>query len=237
MYKFNQNDKKWADVIYSSKKPHTETIKSSGCGICSAAMIISNLTDTYIEPPKMAEYSVKHGFRIDGVGTDWGLYKKISEDYNLKYKQTTDIEKAIECVKNGGMVVCSTSGGENKLFSTGGHLFLMTGISGEEIEFYDVGIYSGKYDTAYRKQRCRVKNDFVYVKKNEAKIHIRKYFMFERKIKMNIYSYDNTVENLIKLGITDKANMEYWEKALSGREPLSKENVRIIFDRLIEKAK
>ena len=62
MYKFNQNDKKWADVIYSSKNPHTETIKSSGCGICSAAMIISNLTDTYIEPPKMAEYSVKNGF-------------------------------------------------------------------------------------------------------------------------------------------------------------------------------
>lgn len=235
MYKFNQNDKKWGDVIYSSKKPHTETIKSSGCGICSAAMIVSNLTDTYIEPPKMAEYSVKNGFRIDGVGTAFALYPSIANEYNLSCVQTGDINKAIECVKRGGMVVCSTSGGENKLFSTSGHLFVMTGVSGDEVEFYDVGIYSGKYNTAYRKQRCYVKNGFVYVNKNEAKKHITTYFMFERKKKMNIYSYDDTVENLIKLGITDKANMEYWEKALSGREPLNKDNVRTIFDRLIEK--
>ena len=52
MYKFNQNDSTWANVVYSAKAPHTETVKSSGCGICSACMIVSNLTDTYIEPPE-----------------------------------------------------------------------------------------------------------------------------------------------------------------------------------------
>lgn len=237
MYKFNQNDKKWGDVIYSSKIPHTETIKSSGCGICSAAMIISNLTDTYIEPPKIAEYSVKNGFRVDGVGTAFALYPAIATKYNLSCVQTGDISKAIECIKKGGMVVCSTSGGENKLFSSGGHLFVMTGVSGDEVEFYDVGIYSGKYNTIYRKARCKVKNDFVYVNKNEAKKHITTYFMFERKGNMNIYSYDDTVEKLIKFGITDISNMEYWEKVLSGREPLDKDNVRTIFDRLLEKIK
>ena len=51
----------------------------------------------------------------------------------------------------------------------------------------------------------------------------------------NIYSYDNTVEHLIRLGITDKANMQYWEKVLAGTEPLNKDNVRTIFDRLITK--
>ena len=40
-----------------AKPPHTETIKTSGCGICSACMIVSNLSDTVIEPPQMADYS------------------------------------------------------------------------------------------------------------------------------------------------------------------------------------
>ena len=117
---------------------------------------------------------MKNGFRIDGVGTAFALYPSIANKYNLSCVQTGDIERAISCVKKGGMVVCSTSGGENKLFSTGGHLFTMTGVSGDEVEFYDVGIYSGKYNTSYHKARCRVKNDFVYVYKNEAKKHMKR---------------------------------------------------------------
>lgn len=238
MIKFNQRDSKWANVIYSAKEPHTETIKSSGCGICSAAMVISNLTDTYIDPPKMAEYSVKNGFRIDGVGTSHSLYPAIAKKYSLLCSQVSDINKAIECVKKGGMVVCSTLGGANKLFSTGGHLFLMTSYNGKECEFYDTDNYSGKYKTEYRKTRCYEKNGFVYVTPSEAKKHIITYFLFERTDKVkNTYSYDDTVENLIKLGITTKENMVYWEEALAGKRPFEKENVRIIFDRLIAKCR
>lgn len=50
----------------------------------------------------------------------------------------------------------------------------------------------------------------------------------------NKYSYDNTVNALIEKGITDIANMAYWEKCLDGREPLDKDNVRVIFDRLLK---
>ena len=238
MIKFNQRDTKWANVIYSAKEPHTETIKSSGCGICSACVVVSNLSDTYIEPPKMAEYSVKKGYRIDGVGTSHSLYPDIAKMYKLNCTKVCDINKAIECVKKGGMAVCSTSGGENKLFSTGGHLFVMTGYNGQECEFYDTDLYSGKYNTAYRKSRCYLKGDLIYVKPEEAKKHIRTYFLFERtknKMDKNIYSYDNTVEHLIRLGITDIKNMQYWERALAGKEQLNKENVRILFDRLIAK--
>ena len=237
MIYFNQRDSKWANYIYSAKEPHTETIKSSGCGICSASMIVSNLTDTYVEPPEMAAYSVKNGYRIDGVGTAHALYLAIAEKYNLKMTQTSDINKARECIKRGGLIVCSTSGGENKLFSTGGHLFIMSGINGDECEFTDPDLYSGKYQTAYRKARCYVKNEKIYVKTAEAKKHIRTYFCFERSNKMekNIYSYDNTVEHLIRLKITDISNMQYWEQALAGTEPLNKENVRTLFDRLIAK--
>jgi hypothetical protein len=235
VYIFNQRDKKWADVIYSSQEPHTETIKSSGCGVCSACMIVSNLTDTYIEPPEMAKYSVKNGFRIDGVGTAFALYPAIAEKYNLKYSQTNDIYKAVECVRNGGMVVCSTSGGKNKLFSTSGHLFVMSDCIGNDCEFLDPDFYSGKYSTEYRKSRCYTIQNKVYATINEAQKHITTFFCFERNYIKNIYSYDNTVEHLIRLGITNVENMGYWEKTLDGREPLDKDNVRALFDRLIAK--
>jgi len=48
---------------------------------------------------------------------------------------------------------------------------------------------------------------------------------------MNKYSYDTTVDNMIKDGVTNTDNMAYWEKALDGREPLNKDFVRTILDR------
>lgn len=53
------------------------------------------------------------------------------------------------------------------------------------------------------------------------------------RFKNNKYSYDDTVNALIEKGITDIANMQYWEKCLDGREPLDKDNVRAIFNRLL----
>lgn len=47
------------------------------------------------------------------------------------------------------------------------------------------------------------------------------------------FSEDETVNNLIKLGITDSTNASYWENALSGKEVLNKDFIRIIIDRLI----
>lgn len=58
---------------------------------------------------------------------------------------------------------------------------------------------------------------------------------FKAMLEKNKYSYDNTVEHMVRLGITKQENMEYWEKSLDGREPLNKENVRAIFDRFISK--
>ena len=232
---FSQRNSKWANVPYSAKEPHTETIKSSGCGICSACTIIANLTNEYIEPPQMATYSVQKGYRIDGVGTSHSLYFDIAKKYNLKCTQSYDIYDAVKCVRDGGMVVCSTNGGINKLFSTGGHLFVMSDCIGNDCEFVDSDNYQGKYQTAYRKQRCYEKDGKIYVNINEAKKHIAVYYLFERMSKMNKYSYDDTVDNLISLGITSIENMEYWEKCLDGREKLNKDNVRTIFERLIER--
>lgn len=58
---------------------------------------------------------------------------------------------------------------------------------------------------------------------------------FYNKIGINLYSTDDTVEKLVRMGITDKANVSYWENALSGKEPINKDYIRTMFERLIKK--
>lgn len=50
------------------------------------------------------------------------------------------------------------------------------------------------------------------------------------------YSYDDTVDNMIRDGITTVENMAYWEKVLSGREQVNLQYLRTLLDRYHEKA-
>jgi len=190
---YNQRDLKWANHIYSATPPHTETVQTSGCGITSAAMIISNLTDTIITPDVMADYSIKNGFRVDGIGTSFSLFPAIAKKYNLNCVQASDINQAIECVNNGGLVICSTNGGITGLFSTGGHLFVLSNEVNGRCEFVDPDLYPGKYNTSYRRTRATVENDRVYVNKDVAKVYITTYFCFSKieieEEKVMIYDY------------------------------------------------
>jgi hypothetical protein len=178
---YSQRDARWANVIYSARSPHTETIQSAGCGPTSAAMVVSSLTGKTVTPDKMAAYSVQNGFRIDGVGTDWGLFPAVAKTYGLACHTSYLMGSALECVKKGGLVVCSTNGGPKGLFSTGGHLFVLVGVSGNTLEFYDPDLYPGKYDMAFRKNRAHVSGNSVFVSKTDAEPEISVYFCFEKE--------------------------------------------------------
>lgn len=177
---YNQADPRWGKVIYSAKAPHTETIAESGCGPTSTAMVISSLCGVEVLPPQVAKYSVDNGFRVDGVGTAFGLFGSIANEYVMKCTQTGFVDKAIECVNAGGMVVCSTNGGQNGLFSSGGHIFVMATSDGNNISFLDPGDYQGKYDKSFRKPYVKRDGNYVIVKKDVADKHIFTYFLFTK---------------------------------------------------------
>lgn len=220
---YYQTDNRWANKLYSASAPHTETIKSSGCGVTAAAMIISNLTKEKVTPDVMADYSVKYGYRIDGVGTSFSLYPAIAKKYNLNCTQTNSIEEAISCVKSGGMVVCSTNGGANGLFSTGGHLFVMCGIEGKICIFADPYLYDGKYNISFRKNKAKVKNGLVYVSSNLAKSEISTYFCFSRKEKAMLESANDITWELAEkyIEIKDRSGfVKALDKAKQDESPL-----------------
>lgn len=60
---------------------------------------------------------------------------------------------------------------------------------------------------------------------------------FKGKLLDSPISYDRTVDNMIKDGITTVENMAYWEKVLGGREPVNLQYVRALLDRYHEKVK
>lgn len=60
---------------------------------------------------------------------------------------------------------------------------------------------------------------------------------FKELISMKKLSYDTTVDNMIKDGITTAENMAYWEKVLDGREPVNLQYLRAVLDRYHEKMK
>jgi len=214
---YSQRDPRWANHIYSAIPPNTETIKSSGCGVTSAAIIISNLTTEIITPDVMADYSIQNGFKIDGVGTTFALFPAIANKWTLNCIQTSDINKAVDCVENGGMVVCSTTGGTTGLFSTSGHLFVMSGVNGDSLEFIDPDLYQGKYNVSYRKNKATVKNGKVYVRKNTAKPYISAYFLFS-KIATFAPSITDVTNELLWRGII--TNQPLWNGKAQSNDDL-----------------
>lgn len=196
---YSQRDPRWAGVIYSAEPPHNETIKSAGCGIACAASVVTSLSDTVVEPPKMAEWSVRHGYRIDGVGTANALFPAVCKEYDLSFRETHSVSEAVECTKSGGLVVCGTSGKPKKLFSTGGHFFLLVGADGDRLQFFDPDCYTGKYTSYGREKYAVVKSGFIYVRSADADPEINQYYLIcgskkeeersEEEVAETIYRY------------------------------------------------
>ena len=58
---------------------------------------------------------------------------------------------------------------------------------------------------------------------------------FKNELMNEKISYDRTVDNMIRDGVTTRENMAYWEKVLDGREPVNLQYLRAVLDRYHEK--
>lgn len=83
---FRQTDSRWKDKAYG-KGPDgkTATLGTAGCGILSYVNAVYYMTGNMIEPSFLADWSVQNGYRINGVGTAYGLYKAFADNCGAKY--------------------------------------------------------------------------------------------------------------------------------------------------------
>jgi len=160
---YNQNN--YANVPYPGPSAPNATVKSGGCGVCCAAMIVSNMSPKVIDPKAMAAYSIAKGARVSG-GTDMTvLAKAICNEYGLTYETTSDETKLMEHLQSSGMAVANVGGdrtGYTGVFSNGGHFIVVAACNGNTVTILDPGYYPGKFAIAGRKGKVKVDGNSCY---------------------------------------------------------------------------
>ena len=85
---FRQQDSRWKYVKYgySDTAGRTQAYLGygasgnvgSGCGVLALTNAVYYLNGTFIEPSVIATYSLRNGYRVNGVGTSYGLYSSFA---------------------------------------------------------------------------------------------------------------------------------------------------------------
>ena len=127
---YSQKDPRWKNIPYTIDGDAIETIGYSGCGPTCAAMLVASVCDPAITPPDMCSYAIETGTRTANDGTDWAFYGKIALRYGLAYRQTVRNAEALECVKAGGVAICSMGPGR---WTNGGHYILWYAVDGDYV--------------------------------------------------------------------------------------------------------
>ena len=155
---YSQIDSRWKNHMYSSVGDSSQTVGTSGCGPTSAAMIVTAIKGT-ITPPEMADLFVNNGYRSASNGTYLSAFRWVADVFDIGYKETYSLDTAVDLLKDNNYLIVSCGNG---LFTTGGHLMVITGIEGDTLKIYDPYLYSGKFETSTRRGKVTVSGNTVY---------------------------------------------------------------------------
>lgn len=173
---YSQADSRWASVMYSSIGDYSQTMKSSACGPTSAAIVVSSSKGAIL-PTTMASLFVSNGYRTASNGTAWSAYSFVADYFDFKeYHTTSNFDTAMSYLRqkdeNGNSkyyIIASCGSG---LFTTGGHYIVLVGNNDGTITVYDPYLYSGKFNTASRRNAgVVVSGNSVYVSENSFKTY------------------------------------------------------------------
>lgn len=117
---YRQNQEPWASISYGCGGT---TLSSSGCGIVSAAMVLTYWgIDT--DPAALANLSLNNGYRTCGSGTAHGFFSWIASYYGLQAKNNIGWDEILENLNLAKPVIVSGQGSEP--FTSSGHFIVLT---------------------------------------------------------------------------------------------------------------
>ena len=186
---YSQIDSRWKNHVYTAIGDNSQTIGTSGCGPTSAAIVVTATKGT-ITPDEMGDLFVRYGYRSTNSGTYWSAFRWVADVFDIEYQETTNIDTAIELLRNDNYVVCSVANG---LFTSGGHFIVLVGIEGDTITVYDPYLYAGKFDTSTRRGKATVDGNKVYVTVDNFKNYANFRGAFAYKHSGNVQENTSTV--------------------------------------------
>lgn len=116
-----QTDPKWA-----SKKYGSSTIKISGCGTTSVAMVVSGLTGQTVTPVEVSSWAGPK-YYVPGSGSSWSLFHGAAKKWGLSVTQISkrSPQTILDNLKKGNPIVVSMGRGD---FTRNGHIIVLRGI-------------------------------------------------------------------------------------------------------------
>ena len=143
----------------------TTTVRSSGCGLCSAIMVADRLLPSYdFDLPDAIELSYEMKAN-HGRGTDPKLFfPAFAKKLGLDYKQAKTTDELIHCLQTGGAAVVHVGKVEGRvpLFTKGGHYMAVIGVERDgRLAILDPSYFPGKYDEEGRQGKVEVKQGVI----------------------------------------------------------------------------
>ena len=164
----------------------SRNVATTGCGLCSACMVVDALTDKTLSVEECVRLSEDNAANLS-LGTDMTVLGPIvAEKFGLEYSNTESLEEAIDHLKNGGKIISHVGheGDLPGLFTMRAHYITLISTDGEDICILDPSYKEGKFDIPERIGKVNDKNaPYLYCNKdvlhNETKGH--RYHLFKRK--------------------------------------------------------
>ena len=164
------------------------TVRSGGCGLCCACMVVDQLTTETFPVREAAELSMAVGGN-HASGTDMKIFGPVfAEKFGLTFATTYDVNEAVEAVRNGGRVIALVGAKEPQhkgIFTKGGHFITIIAATKDEVCILDPSWTSGKFTKWEKAGLVRTEGTLVYtsptVLHNESKTTSAPYHIFYRK--------------------------------------------------------
>ena len=164
------------------------TVRSSGCGLCSACMVVDQLTTQEFSVRDSLALSVACGGNHSS-GTDMKFFAPaVAEKFDLALSTTNDVFEAVDAIRDGGRVIAHVSDkteGNKGIFTRGGHYIVVFAATRGEVCILDPSWTSKKFVKWEKEGLVRTEGTLVYttpeVLDGETKKTGIRYYIFRRK--------------------------------------------------------
>lgn len=155
---FLQWDPRWGYEEYGDDS----IIGISGCGPACISMALYYLTgDESLTPDRIANYSMKNGYYVSGVGTAWALLEDVPALYGIHVTQQKIREYNLrDALDEGSIIICSMSAGD---FTASGHFIVIYGYDEEGYLINDPNcVARSREHWSWDRLEKQIKNIWIY---------------------------------------------------------------------------
>lgn len=153
---FLQWDSRWGYQDYGG-----ENIGLAGCGPTCLSMVMYYLTrDESFTPDRIAEYSMKHGYYVEGTGTAWALLTDFPTAYGVRVEELGAAEDALKAkLDDGGVLICAMRKGD---FTLTGHFIVIYGYEDGKFLVNDPNCAARSRGWSFAQISGQIKNIWAY---------------------------------------------------------------------------